>query len=222
MQGSRNLTVANLLQFAQALGLKGDEVEYFEALVLANQAKTTLEEKHYGARLRRIRAAKPRRTGKLSLDKHLSQWYFPAVYLCLKNEPAEGAVARTATKLGLETQAVQAVVTELTSRGVLTIQDGCYRIEYEHLVLGGKSKASVVQKQFLESQLKLSLEAFRKKQAAGGGPARFFSHTLSTTEDQYEKYVARVNGFLADITASAQDEASEKMLQVNVQLFPLA
>ena len=55
MDGKRNLTPSSIRKFARGFRLKPDEAEYFENLVLYNQAADEEEGEHYFAKLSRER-----------------------------------------------------------------------------------------------------------------------------------------------------------------------
>ena len=76
LDGSKNLTSEMTVRFSKALSLKEQEIDYFEALVNFNQAKTPLQREFFEERLLRVKSQGP---GARSQEKVLSEQEFEAV-----------------------------------------------------------------------------------------------------------------------------------------------
>lgn len=79
MDGKRNLTAATIEGFSGALTLSGDAAEFFEALVMLDQAETHDERNKAWERVRAVRRFREaRRLAGEGVD-YLSCWYYPAI-----------------------------------------------------------------------------------------------------------------------------------------------
>lgn len=83
MTGQRNLTVQNIHVICRALRLRGKDREFFEALVLMEQAADADIRRYYAARLKKASTdLKTRRLG-FSSRQLIKKWYLPALAVCL-------------------------------------------------------------------------------------------------------------------------------------------
>lgn len=218
IDGKRNLTVENIHEFAGALGLSGDDREYFEAMVLENQARSPREKSFYAERMARLRRRRPSRSGHLKPDALLSEWFSIPLYLCLQDQPTESAQENAARRLGLPMRSVSAAVEQLLAKGLLRVEDGHYRISFEHVTFHSPERGNAAQRDYLKSQLLASVEAFNRTYSASG---KFFSHTFSISAANYPRYVDHVKRLLSLVTEDCQADPCEQLVQLNVQLFPL-
>lgn len=218
IDGDRALTVTLIHDLAAALELSELETQYFEALVLSQQANGERESRYYKNRIKLLKADRPRSVGRSKVPKALSNWYFPAVYLALNHQEVDTAVTFAANSLSLKPQVIEEVLNELRKLDLVEIRDGRYHIRYDHLILKDSKASNLIHKNFLESQIKLSLDAFKKQYSSGG---KFFCHTFSISKESYDRYVEQVRELLSDITRQCQDEPTESFVQLNVQLFSL-
>ena len=58
IDGKRSLTLENIHGFARVIGLTGEELNYFESLVLMNQTEDERIRRYYKGRLEELRANK--------------------------------------------------------------------------------------------------------------------------------------------------------------------
>ena len=79
LKGNRNLSPALRLKFAQVMGLKEKESQYFNLLVQFNQAKSMEEKGHFFQQLSRFRESKAKT---VSEDQYgfYSKWYYLVVW----------------------------------------------------------------------------------------------------------------------------------------------
>jgi len=221
IDGGRNLTVANIHAFAKALGLARDELAYFEALVLCNQASASGERAFYKRRLDEIRARKPERQVKLSgKDQLIAHHLFPALLLALLGVEADGADAAAdalAVRLGISREFAREAVTIIEERGILRREAGRYQVNASHYVFHDPLP-NRAQKRFLRDQMLLSLRALERDY---GEQARFFSHTFTAAQAAFPVCVDDVKAFIEEMTLKCDRMPSESLVQLNIQLFPL-
>ena len=81
--GKRNLTISNLNQVARALRLSKSEREYFEALVLSEQADHSETKSYYSDKLKAQKKDSKHSLMRVTDRQLLSSWYIPALLIYL-------------------------------------------------------------------------------------------------------------------------------------------
>lgn len=218
IDGTRGLTVHNIHQFARALGLQFDELDYFEALVLRDQAEGKSEREYYSHRLRTIRRRKPRDARKISKVEFVSRWYIPALIFALQREPESTDLGVIARKIGISTSELKEALVQLRQAKVLRVVDHKYTCDASHLVFSDPRRLGLSQKRYLQAQLQKSLEAFDQKYDRG---AKFQSHTFTLPEANFALYQRKLAALAEELIAHADQGPSEKVAQLNVQFFTL-
>lgn len=79
LKGTRNLSPALRLKFAQVMGLKEKEAQYFNLLVQFNQAKSMEEKNHFFQQLSRFRESKAKTVSEGQYGFY-SKWYYLVVW----------------------------------------------------------------------------------------------------------------------------------------------
>jgi uncharacterized protein (TIGR02147 family) len=220
IDGTRSLTTANIQQFAQALKLRPDETEYFEALVLWNQSKSPLEQKYYRGRLDRKKRERPARIAKASPITVMKEWYAPAVLILAHGRSNADAIKKCREALGLERDLVASTLQRLLEARVLRRESEVLKISSDQLTYHDPRSLNQTQEAFLHSQLEQSLRAFRrdyKKKAA-----KFLSHTLTAPPDSLEAIQAEFVAFMETLTQKMDEKVvadDATVLQFNIQIF---
>lgn len=214
--GERNLTVANIHQFALALGFIGNEHAFFEALVLMNQAETLTERKYYQRRLLALKREVPGKKIKLSERSVIKEWYFPAVLLCLKISNAGDQAEMIAKRLNIARSHIDAALQELAAMKIIECSaNGQYSFHEDHF-LYADANPNVAQRQYLKKQLQLAQTLFDGLYDAGG---TYFSHTFTGPKDF--NATNRIMALIEQLTQEADACPPERIFQLNFQLFPL-
>lgn len=212
LSGARNLTVHNIHTFAAGMGLGPKEHDYFEALVLFEQAESPAEKRYYKRRLQETseKSAKPAR---LNLQDVLKEWYIPAVLIHLIDTKVPFEEARVAAKLGLPAVRIRETVDTLKKLGILEEHKG----QKIHFVLD--KFAPHFSKQIYLKKLMPVVQ--QRIEAEFHSPASYFeTHTISLTEAQFrgflEDYKALVEKYLS------QDSAGDtSVYQLFTSAFPV-
>lgn len=79
IKGERNLTPTSTRRFARAMRLRRDEREFFEQLVMFDQARTPDEANEAYARIASSKRFRSARRIDNHLFEYLSHWYYPAI-----------------------------------------------------------------------------------------------------------------------------------------------
>lgn len=131
LSGNRNFTVEHIHAFADYLSLTGAEHEYFEALVLKNQAKTARQRSYYEDRISKILPAEKHQAVKLDPRLLDHEWYIPGliIYLLkLATEAGEEGLGhinplQAAKDLGIPEDKVRRTLDQLVRLGVIASEN---------------------------------------------------------------------------------------------------
>jgi len=218
MDGGRNLTVSNIHQFAKALRLEGDEVVYFEAMVLRNQASAPLERTYYERRLSELKKKKPSRGQGIQNREFVARWYIPAIIFSLQGRPENADLGEVARMTGLTSEELRESIQVLIKKKIISIREGQYHCESNHLMFKDPKNLNLAQKNYLKSQLQRSVQAFEKKYESG---AKFQSHTFTLPTANFSLYEDKLSALVEEMIAHADQGPAEKVAQLNLQLFTL-
>jgi uncharacterized protein (TIGR02147 family) len=218
IDGIRDLTVANIHIFSNALKLTEAEAEFFEALVLANQASNALESKYYKSKVSKLKTSRIQKQDKIKI-KNLSQNpYLPAILVSSNGLNEEDVAEAIAKKFTLPINQVQQVLTKLYEEKILIIENGKLKLSMDYFIQYDSQKSNIDQKNFLKAQLELSGVALENRYSVD---AQFFAHTFTTKSDRIPDMIARTAKLLEEFTNESNDDIAENTLQINIQLFPL-
>jgi uncharacterized protein (TIGR02147 family) len=217
----RDLTIANIHQFAAALDLRTDEVEYFETLVLLNQASTPEEKRYYEDRRQKLVRTKPKVASKKTPSEALREWYYTAVMVLAHDRTLEEAIQKACRELGLKAAEVQKTIEDLSSLGLLA-ENGTRKLQISanQITFNDPKGLSQAQEKFLSSQLRQSFKAFQQTYKDKTG--KFISHTLTIPAGAIEKIhhqlISLVEKMTEEMDAQVQGSNAE-VAQINVQIF---
>ena len=218
MGGTRNLTVTNIHSFAKALKLNESETEFFETLVLFNQANEANEAKYYRQKLRRLSEKLPQKTSLITTEMLISKWYYPPIMIALEGRHRGKEVDEIANLLQLEKDLVEKIITFFAKKNIFYIKNDTYFLNEDYYIFYEKNRSRVQLKNFLREHLMRSLDALERQFHLNG---KFFSHSMSISMENYNEYLGEIRNFLATITKRANEDGTDKVVQLNIQFFPL-
>lgn len=221
IRGARNLTPDTIHRFARGLGLRKDEAEFFENLVLMNQATDHEEKDRYYQRLSSVE--RYLEIKRLERDQYafFSKWYYAAIQEMtllpdFQNNPAW--IARRLRPRITPDQAREAV--ELLLRLGLLVQDGKGKLcqAAPHL-RSGSEVAALSMCNFHLQMLKRGAEYLARSRPEG---REFSSITLAIGPAQFEAAKRELRKFrrkLHAISAGCKDPTA--VYQFTMAAFPL-
>jgi len=221
IQGKVNISTRLIGKFAEFLGLKKLEAEYFECLVLFNQARAPEEKRRYLEKLMGFRQAKYL---VVNPDQYayFQKWYYAAVRELLDLAPFRGdfkTLGQRLTPALTEVQAKEAV--ELLRRLGFIVKkaDGSW-VKAEDVVTTGQQVGAEVVQAFQIAMLEIALGALDRF------PKRlrtFSTLTLSLNEEDYRTILEELRLFRRRVLEIAKKSKSpDRVYQYNFQVFPLA
>lgn len=226
MRGKRNLTQKTLVKFAQGLGLKGREADYFENLVYFSQARGSTEKTLYLGRLSRIRTGG--RAAKLSTMQQTSlfaKWYYPSIYE-LVNDPKfveEGAWLSKRLRRAVTAAEAMKALKELEEGGLL-VRDETRRLKQKsYKVRTDDEVENLLVREYHRRMAHLASERIDDALSA----REYGFVTVCTTKDRMLKMKQLVKDFIKtanetltcppdEMNAALKDA---EIVQLNVQLF---
>lgn len=225
IEGKRNLGRATIPRVAAALGLSGRQEDYFEALVLFNQASVMAEKTRWFERLRELRGSSPAARLTEAQYEHYRHWYNEAIRETLLIEPfdprekwAYRKLARRVSPAITESQARTAIRTLLRLGLAREGPDGLITIG-EPLITTGDEVRSFFVKTFHQGMIGLAAESMDRYDP---GERDVSGVTLAVSDRCFEQIKKEVQLFRKRILELvAMDTTPTRVYQYNTQLFPL-
>jgi uncharacterized protein (TIGR02147 family) len=223
IKGNRNLSQRTTEGFIRALGLKQDEASFFEALVQLDQAETAAAKNVAWERVsasRRFRQARPLDG---STVRYLSNWYIPAT-----RELANRAdfvddprwLARQLVPTITQSQARDALATLLELGMLLRHEDGRLRPTDVSVVTPHEVSGLAAHNYHREmiARASDSLEGVEPDER------HLCAVTVGIPESLVPLLKEELNAFQERLLnlCDAQAESTERVYQINLQLFPLS
>jgi uncharacterized protein (TIGR02147 family) len=220
IQGKSKIPIKKIRAFAEALGFKKKERDYFEILVLYNQAKTNKQKNIYFKQLTATFKTKIRHLGP---DKYefYSAWYYSAIRSLISYYPFSGDHKKLAAEL------VPAITPGQAQKAILLLEklalirkrdDGFYQVTDRLITTGDTVDAFAVvdyQKAVMDLA-KDSLDRFEKPDRSSS------TLTLGLSEAGYQAIKEKLDAVRAEIMEIANyDGHIDKVIQVTMHAFPL-
>jgi uncharacterized protein (TIGR02147 family) len=221
MDGERNLKPETAAQFAKACNLKGEAADYFCELVSFNQARSAAEKERHYERLSRFRSY--RRIHRLdgAQDRYHSCWYIPAVReLSARPDFREDPkwIARTLLPAISPREASSAIKT-LCDLGLL-VRDQSGRLrQADPLVSTADGPLGHQVAAYHRTMMERAAEALDRVRHEDRDIAAI---TLCLSQEKMQALKAHLERFRFELLDLYEpDDNSERVVQVNFQMFPL-
>lgn len=227
VKGERDLSAKVMIKLADSFALDEKEYNDLELLVLYNQAKTQSEKL---ARLKDLMELRSGHTHPTTLDKKHYQFYTEWHHSAIREVISSGAFCGTFKELGQllipsisskEAKESIQLLTDLNLVEEVESKGGSYIWKVlSQLITSDEELAKTSVRKFNQDMIdkgKEALDQFTKEQR------NISTVTLSLHESQYPLLVDKLRQFRKEILAmAAADNQSNKVLQLNMQLFPLS
>jgi uncharacterized protein (TIGR02147 family) len=175
IDGSRDLTPTTIQAFAKGLKLQGKDLDFFEALVLENQASTPVENKYYGLRVKLLRKSSSTvRVSRKTPTNRLPGTVMTALRLCSDGKSWNEALEIGKVELGLESEEVELSLRFLVETGELVrSEEGNFSLPERHTMISDPKALSQAQMTFLHDGLDEATQIFSERYPKGA--AKFLS-----------------------------------------------
>lgn len=222
IEGKRNLSRMMIPRFSAAIGLNPKQSCYFEHLVLFNQAKTSVEkQEHYAVMVSMAGKVAERR---VEIDEYgyFSQWYTPVIreLVCCSSFSGDFEKLAATVVPPIKTKEARASV-DLMLRLKLIERNGDGSFRRTSAALHGSAEIAAISiRSFNRQMVERALDAIdnlpANRRHASGVTVGISARTYDVIEAEIEAFKDRI------IAIANNDERTECVCQLNVQLLPLS
>ncbi len=221
IKGQSNISQDYILGFSKFMKLKKKESEYFETLVLFNQAKTHNMKKHYFEKLRTFSQAKVKFVDSAQYE-YYDKWYNAAIREVLDYYPFKDDYKNLSRMIlpPITPDEVKRSIALLEELGLITRNEQGYYIKSDSLISSGYEAHSLEINNFVLSTLKLAGESLDRIKREDRNLSCL---TLSIPKEKYPAIIEELRAFRRKLMEFANGEAdADTVYQLNYQIFPLS
>lgn len=221
LNGSTNISIELALRFARYIKLTQRQSNYFQNMVLFNQAKLSVDKKAYFNSMLSFKEAKIQIVG---IDQYelYDKWFYPVVREILAYHKFKGNYNKLATMVNpsISMQEAQKAISVLERLGLIEKgEDGIYS-QVDQLIKSDPQLSSVAVSNFILSSLDLAKRAvdkFTRKE-------RVLSATLVTVSDEtMQEIIRRTREFRKEIQQlTERDQNPERSHMLMFEIFPVS
>lgn len=222
IDGQRNLTDAMAMRYAKAMGLVGEQAEFFLQLVAFNQAKTSTEREERYKQLRAFKGYRKAQKIDVAHSEYYANWWLPAIreMVLQRNFRLDPEWIGKQLIPPISKEDAAKAISTLLQAGLLAQQDPEGTPYQQQAVLTtGAETAGVHVALFHKAMMQKAAESID----AVRPPDRDISSlTFCTSKDGLAKIKARIQEFRKELIAlMCVEDQGEQVVQLNMQLFPL-
>jgi uncharacterized protein (TIGR02147 family) len=219
--GRRNLTSASIPKVARGLSLKAKEREYFECLVLMNQADSHDERNHYYQKMTALRGVGPvKRLEKASFD-YFSNWYYPVIREVARWGDGRLAAAEIAALLRppVAVKDAERALAALADLGLLERDDQGRWRQCDAAVTTGPEVRSLVLANYHREMIRMAGESLERCRPEERDVT---SLTVNMGREAMAALKEKIAAFRRELLDLAcQETEPGQVVQINFQAFPL-
>ncbi|MBD3420718.1 MAG: TIGR02147 family protein [Chitinivibrionales bacterium] len=220
LQGKANISLSLALRFADYMKLKKRQTEYFEYMVLFNQAKKHEDKKLY---FEKMGSFKESAVYLLHADQYAfyEKWYHAAIRAILDFYPFKGDYGELAKMLipSIAPSEAQKSIELLEKLEMVSKNGDGYYQPREQLISTGYDARSVALNNFLINSL------LRSKEAVDRFPKEkrnMSCLTLGISQRGFDAIQQELREFRRKVMGIAEKDSADTVFQFSLQLFPLS
>ncbi|HMD69204.1 MAG TPA: TIGR02147 family protein [Chitinivibrionales bacterium] len=221
VQRKRNISSEFIFKFAQLFKMKHAETEYFELLVMFDQAKSHDQKKYYFEKILASKKSKVKVTDAQHYEFY-SKWYYTAVREVLNFYRFDGNFAELAKKVSPAITPAEAkkAVTLLEEMGFVKKNErGYYRLVDDIITTGYDAKSLAITN-FLISTTELARQAIDRYPRERRSMS---SLTFSCSAEGYAQIEERLKRFRREILEIVRsDKDIDRVYHINFHVFPMS
>lgn len=222
LQGKRDISPSMVFRLAALIKLNKRQTEYFQCLVLYNQARLHGERKHHFENLMSMRGTMVKAVEQNQYEFY-RKWYYSALRELLDFQASDGSDCdRLARQLVPPIKAAEARQgLELLEKLGFAVRDasGRYRVK-DSLITTGYGNPALAANNFVLESLELAKGAIDRFPASS---RNLSTVTFSIPAKRFSHYEERIREFRRQLMAEIQKEqGTDVVYQLNLQLFPLS
>ncbi len=220
LQGKTNMAPDTVARFIRFLGLKAQEAEYFELLVLFGQAKGHAEKKGYFEKILTFPKSNLKQVDSTQYAFY-EKWYYSVIREVLAFHPFKDDYRELARLLepSISTAEAQKAIKLLEELGLIKRNDQGFYVKTDPVITSGYDTRSLAVNQFIVETLdlaKVALDELPREERS------LSALTLSLPEDGYALVEEKVKNFRRELLELARNCSDPKrVIQVNFQIFPV-
>jgi uncharacterized protein (TIGR02147 family) len=221
VNGKANLSLKVLDRFIRYLGLSKKESEYFQALVLYNQAKALDEKKRYFDRMMSFKQFRIRSIEATQYE-FLEKWYYLAVREVLAVHAFKGDYAALAQMIepAITADDARRAIETLRRLGLITRDAQGRWQRVETVLAAGPEAPALAVNAFLSQAMDLAKSALDRIPREERVLA---ATTVSISKDTFEEIREETRSFRKRILEMAQrDPSPDRIYQFQFHVFPLS
>lgn len=221
LSGRRNLAKAQVGKFVKAMELGGTECRFFELMVDFTHARSDAARKSIYSMMLDAMPVHVQRI-KQSQMEYFAKWYHVAVREALAISAVKGDGEELAERLDppISPAQAKAAMRVLQRLGLVAKDgDGCWRAHHASLLSPEDPGAALLLREFQREMMAKAAEALERVPPALRDVT---SVTMSVSREGLERLKALAADFHKRVLETVQsDRGEDRVVQLNVQLFPL-
>ncbi len=221
IQGQRKLNTTQVHVVANAFQLRPSEVEFFQALVGFDQARSPDEKKFFHQKLLGNKRATAIKALEKNQYEYFRHWYAPVVRELSVHPEFDGSPKWIADRIypRITVAEVESTQQLLLSLGLIVrhAETGCLSLA-DSVVASDSEASHLALREYHQSAIRLAGESIK---AFPPEERDIRAVTLGVSRQTYADLKIRLEAFWNEIMESASDQKIEQVCQVNLQLFPL-
>jgi uncharacterized protein (TIGR02147 family) len=220
LQGKANISLSLAKKFAEFLKLKKRAKEFFEYLVLFNQAKLQNDKREYFVKIMGFKESSVRLVNADQYD-YYDKWYHSVVRALLDFLPVKDNfkdLAKTVEPPISEEEARKSVELMMRLHMIKQDNEGCFR-PTDAVIDTGPAIGSMAVTNYAINMIDLSKQAFDRCPQ----DERVFSWaTLGVSEKGYQDVLQELREFRRRVYAIAERDKADRVYQFHFQAFPVS
>lgn len=225
IDGERNLSPEMSIRFAQAMGLSGREIDYFENLVRFNQASLLEEKALYFERLRSRRARRLKSFGMAEAANLLAHWYVVAIKeLVVSLNTDDPKIIQRALRRRLADTIISRTIESLVHLGWLNQDNGRWTSKAAQIQFPDEVRSYVVQS-FHRQILDLASEAVEDDLERREFRSAIFSFPESKLPDlkqRLKELHQEMISYVQDLSREAPESETRAIYAIGLQCFSVS
>jgi uncharacterized protein (TIGR02147 family) len=220
INGKRNLSQKNILQWFKVAGFDKDQSNYFEYLVHFNQATDLIEKDYWLQKMMECKRVNLKLLNK-DVYEYFSKWYYTAVRELLFYYKESVNPKKIAALLNppIKTDEAKSALALLERLSMIEKRSDNTYVQKDAIISTGNEVNSVEVANFQIQTIALAKEAVS---AVPSTKRNITTLTLSISEEGVDKIAEVLQRTRKDILKIAQNDTREdRVYQLNIQLFPL-
>jgi uncharacterized protein (TIGR02147 family) len=221
LQGTSNISPAFIFRFAEVFKLTKVQTDYFELLVLFNQATLNSEKRHYFEKIVAMRKSRVKTLDPVQFEL-FNKWYYVAIRELLDVHLFSDDYKELAKKVypPIKPSEAKEAIATLEKLGLIKRDPNGYFKRLDAIVSSGDEWESLVIQKYQSETMELAREALYSVPK----PQRDISTlTLSISEAGLSRMKEKIRECRRELLEIAKaDESADRVYQLNLQLFPLS